>query len=327
MNIFYTVDNGFVPQLATGIVSVCENNRWASSITFYVGSAGVLNANKQKLEELVASYGRELRFVDLGNLKEAIGFDFDTLGWGEVVLGRILVESLLPATVDRVLYLDGDTIVIDSLEDLWNQDLGDCWLGASMEPTVTHARKVSLGLENSHYFNSGVLLIDLHKWRENHVGERILKYYADRDGRLFAPDQDAINGACAGKIYPLLPRYNYYNIYWFYPYEMLRKLESPAPYFSKVEYQAAVSKPAIIHFLGEERPWRKGNHHPYRAYYQRYLAMTPWKNTPQEEGWEFYLGCFKAFYTVLKPFPMLRYRIIDSLIPSFMRFRKRQRQK
>lgn len=327
MNIFYTVDNGFVPQLAAGIVSVCKNNAWDNSLTFYVGDAGITEKNKRLLGSLVDSYGAALHFVDLGNLKQAIGFDFDTLGWGEVVLGRILVESLLPLDVDRVLYLDGDTIVIDSLEELWNQDLGDCWLGASIEPTVTHERKVSLGLESSHYFNSGVLLIDLKKWREQQVGERILKYYAAHDGRLFAPDQDAINGACAGKIYPLLPRYNYYNIYWFYPYKMLRKLESPAPYFPEQEYRQAVSHPAIIHFLGEERPWRKGNYHPYRSYYQKYLDLTPWKDTPQEEGWEFYLWCFKAFYTVLKPFPMLRYRIIDSLIPSFMRFRKKQREK
>ena len=46
-----------------------------------------------------------------------------------------------------------------------------------------------------------------------------------------------------------------------------------------------------------------------------------------EEGWGAYFKCFKLFNTVTKPFPMLRYKIIDALIPAFMRRRAKQLKK
>lgn len=327
MNLFYTSDDKFVPQLAAGICSVCENNQDMEQIHFYIGSLRITQAHQDALLRLVSRYNRRIFFIEIDDLEQRIGFDFDTLGWSSIVIARLLIDQLLPPAVDRVLYLDGDTIVRDSLAELWATDMQGCVLGASIEPTANHARKESLGLKHLPYFNSGVLLIDLALWRTQNTGKRILDFYRSRGGALFAPDQDAINGALAGEIFVLSPKYNFYNIYWYYPYRTLCRLEAPAPYLPKEVLQDAVDHPVIIHYLGEDRPWRLGNTHKYTADYQHYLSLTEWRDTPMEAGWGAYFFCYKLFLTVLKPFPMLRYKIIDSLIPLFMKYRKRQRGK
>ena len=325
MNLFYTVNDAFVPQLGAAVCSVCENNRDAEEIRFFVGDMEITETHRSQLRELAERYGREISFLPIDHLKERMGFDFDTLGWSEVVVARLLADELLPADVHRVIYLDGDTIVRGSLRELWETDLGGKPMAASVEPTANRGRKKDLGLETEPYFNSGVLLLDLDVWKETRATRRVLDFYRARGGRLFAPDQDALNGALAGEIRVLSPRYNFCNIYWYYPYRVLKKLEEPAPYISEEEFREAAADPVIIHYLGEDRPWRKGNTHRYTGDYQKYLAMTPWKDTPMEEGWELYFRCYKAFWTVLKPFPLLQYHIIDGLIPLVMKHRKKKR--
>ena len=325
MNLFYTFNEAFVPQVGASLCSVCENNREAPEICFYLGMLGVGEARQQQLSALAARYGRTVRPIPLDGLRESIGFDFDTLGWNEVVLARLLIGRLLPQDVERVLYLDGDTVVTGSLSGLWNMDMKGCVLAASMEPTANRERRNQLGLEGLPYFNSGVLLFDLARWRKGDCGRRVLEYYRQKGGRLFAPDQDALNGALKGEIIPLEPKYNFCNIYWYYPYRTLRRLQQPAEYFSAPVFEDSCRDPRIIHYLGEDRPWRRGSRHRYLREFEHYLSLTPWKDLPKEKGWELPLFCYRAFRTLLKPFPMLQYRIVDRLIPAVMKYRKRQR--
>jgi len=226
-----------------------------------------------------------------------------------------------------VLYLDSDTIVRGDLEALWNTDLQGNTLGACIEATMNRKRREAIGLKNTPYYNSGVLLIDLKLWHDRRAGARVLDFYRSRAGAFFAPDQDAINGALAGEILTLSPKYNFYTMCWYYPYRVLVKLSQPASYVPEDVFRDALAHPAIIHYLGEVRPWRQGNGHKYAADYHHYLSLTQWRDTPMETGWESYFFCYKLFLSVLKPFPMLRYRLLDTLFPLLMRYRKNQRRK
>ena len=82
-----------------------------------------------------------------------------------------------------------------------------------------------------------------------------------------------------------------------------------AYYYTKTEVEYAIKNPAIIHYLGEERPWRKGNKHKFKIQYEKYLSMTPWSNDKPEEGWETYFKLWNVFNIVMTPFPKLRYHI------------------
>ena len=327
LNIFYTLDDAFVPQVGASICSVCENNREADKITFFLGIRSVSLPHQAQLQELASSYGRSAVMIPIEDIKGHLGFSADTFGWNEIVLARLLIDQLLPQDVGRVLYLDGDTIVLGDLRELWQTDLKGKTLAMAPEPTVNRKRKDGLGLKDRPYFNAGVMLVDLCRWREQDASGRILGFYREREGKLFANDQDAINAAMADAIHPLSPRYNLYNMLYVFPYKTLRRIAGDNGYVPESVAREAAAHPVIVHFLGEERPWRRGNHHRYEQEYQRYLSLTPWKEMPQERGWETYFACYHFFWKALGCFPMAQYRIIDGLIPLMIRLRKLKRQK
>ena len=323
MNVLYTLNDKFVPQVGAAITSLLENNKDVDKITVYLFSMGITNNNKKELTKLCKKYNRDISIIEIDDLKKYFDFEFDTNGWNPIVLSRLLLDKLLPKELDRVLYLDGDTIVRGSLLELWNTDMDDYAIAASIEPTVDVKRKKTLGMEGLPYYNAGVLLVNLKKWRKDNVGKEIIEYYRDNKGNLFANDQDAINGSQKGKILTLSPKYNFYNIFYQYNYKFLSKL-CDYDYISKDVYSDAKNNPCIIHYLGEERPWRIGNHHKYRKDYIKYLNMTLWKNDGYETGWRLYFICWDIFNIFTKPFPGLRYSIINKLIPYFMKYRSKK---
>lgn len=324
MNILYTFNDKFVPQVAAAITSVCENNKEMEDIHFYLMVLNVTEKNKEKLTKYIHTYLREVTFIELKDMQKYFDFTINTSGWNPIVLARLLLDRLLPDSLDRVIYLDGDTIVRGSLKELWETSMGDHVIGASLEPTYSHERKNAIGMKGYPYYNAGVLLIDLVKWRKEKIGEEIIQFYTEYDGKLFSNDQDAINGSQKGKIYTLSPKFNYYNIFDQYPYSYLCKL-CDYPYIQKDVFEEARKNPVIVHYLGEERPWRIGNHHRFRKDYDLYLNKTPWKGMNYEEGWKTYFVCWDIFNTVTKPFPALRYAIINALIPAFLKMRSKKK--
>ena len=325
MNIVYTANASFVPQTAASIASVCVNCREEQEICFHVFSQGIPPLVLAQLTDMVRAYEREgavrsLRAVELDDIRNYFDFSFDTSGWDPIVLARLVIAQLLPDEIHRVLYLDGDTIVRKSLRDLWDTDMGSRAIAAAPEPTCGQERKAALGLGNGPYYNAGVLLIDLDNWRRNGTGEEIVRYYRERGGQLLANDQDAINGSQRGKIVRLPETYNYHNTYDIYRYQLLLKVCEP-PVMTKTEFEEMKRDPCIVHFLGEDRPWREGCTHRFRGEYLYYLSLTPWKDQPPETGWKTYFFCWSIFNGVMRPFPVLRMRIVNSLIPLMLRRR------
>ncbi len=325
MNILYELDNNFAPQVCASMASVCENNRECDDLRFFVFGLGLSKTVVHNLEVVAQQYGREVSIIPIDGFMEEFG-EFDTLGWNEVVLSRLLVNKFLPAAVSRVLHLDGDTIVRGDLSELWCTALGpDYHIGAVIEPTVDRKRIEELGLSAEPYFNAGVLLIDLEQWRAEGIEDGLVGYCLQNHERLFANDQDAINAFLAGRIKPVSPVYNSCNTYEFYPYRVLLKLMGNIPYYSESEVREARKNPRIVHYLGEERPWRAGNRHRFRRDYTKYLNLTPYANVGLERGWRLYFLVWYTFNFVMKPLPMTRYRIITALIPKMMAIRKAKR--
>lgn len=324
MDIFYTVDDNFVPQLAANICSMCDNHPGKNDITFHVFSKGISEKNQAALRQFVADFSQAIAFYDITGFMDRLGFEFDTAGWNEIVLARLLMTEFLPDDLERVIYLDGDTLVLDDIADLWNQNLCGKTLGMVCEPTADKARRTDLGIGEYLYHNAGVLLVDLKRWRELGCQEKILAYCQANAGSLFANDQDALNVVLKDDIKTLGPRFDYSNIFDYYTYSFLNKL---MPGFATVdEYNAAKRRPTVVHFLGEERPWREGNTHRFSPEYHAYLAKTPWRDVKGEEGWKTYFLAWRVFNGVTRPFPAVRYGIINSLIPAFMKFRAKQRK-
>ena len=327
MNIVYTTNEAFVAKVAASICSIFENNKTQDDIRIFIVGQGISEESKKRLLEMGDTYSRTVTIIPLQSIDTYIEFEFDTGGWNSIVLARLFLDKLLPKEIEKVLYLDGDTINLAPLEELWNTDLDGHVLGGCIEATVNKKQRENLGMVHLPYINAGVLLINLKLWRRDQTGQKILTYYKDNSGKLFANDQDAINGTLKNDILYLNPRYNFYNIYWFYPYRVLRRLMGDAYYYSEKEVEYAIAYPAIIHYLGEERPWRRGNTHKYKKEYLKYLSVTPWHGEPMETGWERYFALWNLFNKVVGRFPMMRYKIINGMIPYMIRWRGKQLKK
>ena len=225
-------------------------------------------------------------------------------------MGRLFAPKVLPESVERALYLDCDTIVCGSIEPLYETELGECLAGMVMEPTVYQEMKETIGMKpEDAYFNSGVILMDLARWRAEDVLKKLLDFYGAHAGSLFACDQDTINGALRGKICSLTPKYNFFTNYRYFRYQTLKKLCAAYEEVGEQAFYEAKRAPVVIHYLGDERPWIRGNHNHYKKYYKKYLTRTPWKDMPLTEGKFLYMQLWWCFNQMTRLCPALRLAI------------------
>ncbi len=326
LNILYASNDGFARHLGTSMCSLFDRNKKALEITVYVLSLGLCAENREKLQQIADQYRRKLVILELGDIRERFDFAVDTGGYDISIMGRLFLGEMLPESVDRVLYLDCDTVVVQSLAKIWKEDLRGAVLGAVMEPTIYTAVKESIGLgPEDGYYNSGMLLVDVKRWREERVQEQLLQFLKDKGGALFASDQDLINGALKGRIHTLMPECNFFPNYRYFSYETLVKHAPSYRAVPKEEFRRAKKQPRIIHYMGDERPWIRGNWNHYRLAYEKYLAMTPWAGTPKEPGKEKYMLLYHVMDYATAVCPEVRWYISRKFGMKAVMSRKKNR--
>ena len=183
---------------------------------------------------------------------------------------RIFLPELVEA--DRILYLDADAVVSDSLIPLWEVDLEGCLLGAVrnvFQANHLH-RPESLGLAGPDvYFNSGVLLMDLSRMREEMTTKALFDFASGRGEELEWPDQDTLNVVLKERWHPLHPRWNVMN--------SMRFPQSESVFGNELLADAR-ARPAIRHFEGpgDNKPWVEGCDRDDRDLYFIHRRGTPW---------------------------------------------------
>ncbi|WP_394523326.1 glycosyltransferase family 8 protein [Lacrimispora sp. JR3] len=290
MNVVYASNDHYARHLGVSLYSLLEHNRESGELQVYILSMGLSGQTRERLSVIGKTFGRQITIIELGDLKERFSYEVNTGGFDLSILARLFVGEVLPDAAERVLYLDCDTVVLSSLKRLWETDLESYMLGAVMEPTIYPSMKEEIGLlPEDPYFNSGVLLIDMKQWRLKNAQKLLLDFYCSKSGTLFAGDQDTINGALKGQIKMLSPRYNFFTNYRYFRYGHLVRLSPVYKNVSKASFQEAKRHPVIVHYMGDERPWKQGNFNHYRRAYDHYLARTPWAGTAKEKGSRLYM--------------------------------------
>ena len=285
VNIIYASNDGYACHLAASLVSLLENNRQIPHLDVYVLSVCMCGEYQERLKNLAGRYGRTLQTVELGNLKERFDYEIDTRGFDISAMARLFAPQVLPDSVEKALYLDCDTIVCGSIAPLYEIDLGENLVGMVMEPTAYGPMRRAIGMtKDEPYYNSGVLLMALGQWRVQNVLKQLLEFYAASEGKLFACDQDTLNGALRGRIFSLPPKYNFFTNYRYFRYSTLVSVCAAYEKVGKKNFDEAKRFPVILHYLGDERPWIWGNHNHYRKRYEAYLSMTPWKGMEKVKG-------------------------------------------
>jgi lipopolysaccharide biosynthesis glycosyltransferase len=186
---------------------------------------------------------------------------------------RLLLPDLL-YQMDKVLYLDTDVIIRDSLEELYNREFGDSWLIGAHDVSVNYVRwhffyslsKNPLNLKREKYINSGVLLMNLKRLRDANLKETWIKL--SKIQGLPTYDQDILNHTCMDKISFFPIKYNYCAVKK-QNYERMRDENI----ITEEEYSDVQNNNIIIyHYLGKHKPWLA--EYPASDIWWEYAKMT-----------------------------------------------------
>lgn len=262
-------EGAYVPHSAAMLHSVLTHAGPSRVTVHYMHDPALDREALKRLERLVAGLGSTINFLPVPDERLA---GLPTKGFTlKATWYRIFLPDLLPE-VDRILYLDGDLLALESLESLWRTDLSGQVAAAVLNVLPQHyaERLATEGLDPSRYFNAGVMLMNLEEMRRADSSAALLAYGRERADRLVLRDQDALNAVLGPRCLELHPRWNCMNAFFVYPWA--------DEAFGPERLAEARRDPAIRHFEGPffNKPWHLTGDPDARAVYKRHRSATPW---------------------------------------------------
>lgn len=282
MNIVYSSDDNYARHVGISMTSLFDHNCDAEEIHIYIIDNEISSQNRALLDQIADFYGRHLHYIDFSRYKEQLKLDNGDWELPLSTYARLFICEMLPETVDRVLYVDCDTIICGSLHPLFQMDMEDKAI-AAVEDVCSSVFHDETGVtEPYHYFCAGILLINMDKWRRIDATKKFLTYLADRKGKVQHHDQTILNGVFWNDSIMLHPKYDVLTPTCIMPYANLKAYFGLWDgYYTQKEIRESVKLPAIIHYTSSNigRPW-ENDAHPMAKIYQRYWRSSPWKDAP-----------------------------------------------
>lgn len=264
-NIVFATDQNYIRHLSVALISLLSTNK-GLNFKIHIINGGIEKEAWQKLKQIIVGYKAELLDICIDDSifeKLTTNHHFTKANYY-----RLLIPEFIAA--DKVLYLDADIVVNDSIEELYNTDLEDYYVGAVESPGFTGHAALKMA-KNSKYFNSGVMLINNCKWRKKSLCNKVVNFVDKNEPAIQFVDQCGLNGVVNGhwKMLPL--KFNQQALIF------EERHRDKCLCFSKIELKEAKENPVIIHYSGSSKPWHLKNEHPYKSLYWKYLRMTPFK--------------------------------------------------
>ena len=228
ISIVYICDEKYVMPTCVSIRSIYENKQ-DSTYDIYIIGVDLSQKSKETINKInllglnihLLTYKNKYKNLNTNHIyvSKAALFKFD--------IPNILVD------LDKVLYIDSDTIILDDLGELFNTDIDHYYAGVVSNSKPNYKGDCAELCLND-YFNSGVMLLNLKTLRENNIPDKLYQDKLSRATRFM--DQDCFNKVFAGHIKFLDPKCNYLTVYSdAYPKNL---------------------RPYIVHFASE-KPWKK----------------------------------------------------------------------
>jgi len=252
-------DQNYIAPFYALITSIFENNR-GNKLTIHAIVSGLSEENKSNISNYAIKNSSEINFYTID--EQTVSQYVLTSTWTSAVYYRLYFPLMVPDSVNRLLYLDTDTIVVNNLAPLYATDLELYPVGAIYDTWVKTAPHLGI-TEEGQYFNSGVLLIDIQQWKTQQVSEKAFAFLSAHPEKIKFVDQDALNAVLINNWKKLESKYNL--MYSSIPEGM-----------SKKEMNAFILDKVIIHFT-LQRPWYLLCKNRLRELYFYYLQKSPVK--------------------------------------------------
>ena len=231
----------------------------------YIIEDAVSAKSKKKLERSVNAGITTLNWLAMDIvIPKGMELPFDRSSYPLNIYMRLFIPYFIPEEIEYVLYLDVDMIVLGDVTTIFENDLQDKVIAAVLDPRIITfdnswggvLNYKALGLPGTtRYFNTGLLLMNTKKWREQNVTKKIIECIDDNKKFANYPDQYGLNVVLAGQWLELDPLWNH---------------------FSTIE---ANETPFLIHFVERKPIYQSYNYsETFKKIFYNYLNQTEWKN-------------------------------------------------
>jgi lipopolysaccharide biosynthesis glycosyltransferase len=279
MNLVMCADDNYAPLLGVSIYSILKNNKTFNEINFYILDANISSLNKLRIETIVNNFNSKIEYINTEEIDSKIQATIKTKVKSLSTYYRVFLTTLLSERLNKIIYMDCDSIVCSDLKELWDTNIEDYHIAGVLDVIPEH-NKLSIGLkENDSYFNAGMLLINIEKWRQDKIESKMIAFINSYNGAVRYHDQGIINGVCQKKMI-LHPKFNVLTPFFVMSKKQIIHYHQLNAYdYSESEISEAKNQPVFVHFVPflTDRPWVKGNFHPLKYTYNSILNETPWK--------------------------------------------------
>ena len=261
MNLLFSINRNFTELLCRCLSSVLKNGE-AEGYEVYILHSDLTEADMQTIR-VSAGDRAAVHFL---SVDEAIFEGFpESARYPKQIYYRLAAPLLLPRELDRILYLDVDLVVINSLQELYHMDFGgNYYIACShVREFLTKFNQLRLKVEDDvPYINTGVMVMNLPALRENLTLEQI-RDTAARMRTFFLPDQDLLTVMHGGHI--LLADTLRYNLS-----DRILRAWNADPRNERLDLQWVRENACIIHYYGKNKPWNDD--------YSGILDVLYWEN-------------------------------------------------
>lgn len=248
---FYTI------YLSAMLESIVENASTENNYDITVLESGIKDDNKKALQLL--EEGHENVSIRFYNVKEKMA-DIHLKATGHISVEtyyRLLIPEIF-INYEKVLFLDSDMTVHADVAELFYMDVTGYMVAAAHDQccaaflngndkSFAKYCREALKLKNvNDYFQAGVMLLNLTRFRERYTQKEIFEIATSRQYRYV--DQDIMNVLCQGEIKHLDLEWDCFPDFGDYEYEFM-------PYYLQKQYEKARVNPKICHHTGPNKPW------------------------------------------------------------------------
>ena len=256
-DIAFGVDANFVPPMGIMLTSMLINNP-ECSLHVHVFLNSIQPEDVEKLKTLTAQYDNIQ--IDIYGVDSKVFANFSVgKGYTVATYNRIIIANVLYPAVSKLLYIDADTLCVGKILELRKLSFDDKMIMAVPDRGEWLPKhKQSIGIsEDQIYFNAGVLYIDLAKWNEFNLSDKMMTLLSER--KLLLQDQDAINLLAGNQIKAMPVKFNQFLL-------------------MKTDNDDLPSDTLFIHFAGQVKPWHPWCDNPQRKIYDEYRNKSLWRD-------------------------------------------------
>ena len=269
LDIVYATDNNFIDVLYASIASLYDTNGDLNLDIWIIGEK-ISDLNKEKINNLSKEYNqKEVNWIENCEVPYQVKLDRGSVSQ----YSRLMIGSALPDSIKKALYLDADTIILSNLIELFNVCFDDkIVIGVSDVINVEYKKILNIP-EDRAVFNTGVLLIDLEKWRIEQIESKLFDVICKFKGNVIQGDVGILNAVLYDSYKEINPKFNYMTIFEDMSYEDILVFKKPVDYYSKKKLEDARNNIVIRHYTTcflSRRPWQQGSKVAHVREFEKY---------------------------------------------------------